>query len=1049
MNRLSRISGGISLLLLTVFAASGQRLGDEWTGRRGDLTPGLSYIAATQTGTGRIIAVSSGGGLMISDDNGSNWKFREIRVDGSRVSGGVSAIQAFGGATSVVALASVMTDAPGGRFAFAAKTTVLRSSDNGETWTSQPFPFDTADFLGFTFYGVNLTGLHVSPTGELIAYGTTTVSNQLFSYWSLGGLIYRSSNGSTWTQAKFAFGPLSKVANAGGRMVATGLSTALDSADGSGWNGYTMSNASISDSSGNQLSFENRRALWLLDVVVQGGNYVAQAAQFIPKDGFIDTGRVDAIYSLVSPNPFDGARSWTAYAQPRIYGDSFGTSSGIAAVGQGAYRTTSGQTWSVADATVRARGATVQTGASSLVAVGTSESAWRSTDSGSSWTKTWDPGVGPDLRVIGRFGGVVFATANDGIWASLDNGLTWELRAPGENGFGMVEIGGRLVHPGVGTQSVRVSDDLGFTWQTRNVGGDSSSGGFFFTETATGRLVMAAVGKNASNRGVFHVSDDNGETWAPRVAGLGFNETPRAIVTSTSGVIVVPTNTFASFNPSLVISNDNGETWTRSAVLQSLAGLDGVSGDPATKVLEVRRARASSTGRILLLGRDEILTSDDDGDSWRVRVNLSEEQVEDGFFNWNIWDVVQSGSRWLAIGSYRTPSPSNVNKVFALTSADDGATWKRVIVPTNQGGTVFQTLAVGADGRVVAGGTNGAIFSTDLAAPPPPKGPLVTVREGTTGQIEIARPPVPGEVTATFGAIQKTAIAGTDYVATSGELTWVDGDELPKTIALETIDNGRSIPERILALQITFETSDVKGQDEIEVSIIDNEGGSGPGIELEGQTALDTSEQGASATLKLALTFRPSADVTLTVSGLDPTEGRLSATSFVFTPDNWNFQQMLVITGEDDAEPDGDRAYDLRITASSADSAYANLLSEVVSVLNFGDEPYDQNYEPVAAAPPVPVTPVPTVAPSVDAPRRVIGKRGKAKIKGTLTGDIVRIEVKAGKGGFKNAKLRGNRFIYRARKLPDRRKVIAKVRATTADGQRIVEKVKIIFKPQR
>ena len=89
------------------------------------------------------------------------------------------------------------------------------------------------------------------------------------------------------------------------------------------------------------------------------------------------------------------------------------------------------------------------------------------------------------------------------------------------------------------------------------------------------------------------------------------------------------------------------------------------------------------------------------------------------------------------------------------------------------------------------------------------------------------------------------------------------------------------------------------------------------------ETALISAESGSSAGFSVVLDSQPTADVTVSLSGLDGTEGRLSANSVVFTPSNWKIPQSITVTGVDDFLVDGDIGYTLQLTASSADSSYA------------------------------------------------------------------------------------------------------------------------------
>ena len=98
-----------------------------------------------------------------------------------------------------------------------------------------------------------------------------------------------------------------------------------------------------------------------------------------------------------------------------------------------------------------------------------------------------------------------------------------------------------------------------------------------------------------------------------------------------------------------------------------------------------------------------------------------------------------------------------------------------------------------------------------------------------------------------------------------------------------------------------------------------------PGVTITPTSGI-TSEAGGSAEFSIVLNTQPAADVTFSVTSSDASEGLVSASSFTFTPDNWNVPQTLTVTGVDDALTDGNVAYDvLTGVATSADAQYDGL----------------------------------------------------------------------------------------------------------------------------
>ncbi|NBS12727.1 MAG: DUF4347 domain-containing protein, partial [Gammaproteobacteria bacterium] len=91
---------------------------------------------------------------------------------------------------------------------------------------------------------------------------------------------------------------------------------------------------------------------------------------------------------------------------------------------------------------------------------------------------------------------------------------------------------------------------------------------------------------------------------------------------------------------------------------------------------------------------------------------------------------------------------------------------------------------------------------------------------------------------------------------------------------------------------------------------------------LKGEGTVVTSEARTTDSFTLRLASAPSADVQVTLTGLDTTEASLSASDLTFTTTNWNTPQTITVTGIPDRAIDGDITYTLTGTASSSDARY-------------------------------------------------------------------------------------------------------------------------------
>jgi hypothetical protein len=102
---------------------------------------------------------------------------------------------------------------------------------------------------------------------------------------------------------------------------------------------------------------------------------------------------------------------------------------------------------------------------------------------------------------------------------------------------------------------------------------------------------------------------------------------------------------------------------------------------------------------------------------------------------------------------------------------------------------------------------------------------------------------------------------------------------------------------------------------------------------------LDVAEFGDFDFFEVVLVTQPLANVTVTISSSDTTEGTVDKSSLTFTPLNWNVPQTVTVTGVDDNIVDGEQVFVVRTgAATSTDVFYAGIDADDVTVTNFDDE---------------------------------------------------------------------------------------------------------------
>jgi hypothetical protein len=111
------------------------------------------------------------------------------------------------------------------------------------------------------------------------------------------------------------------------------------------------------------------------------------------------------------------------------------------------------------------------------------------------------------------------------------------------------------------------------------------------------------------------------------------------------------------------------------------------------------------------------------------------------------------------------------------------------------------------------------------------------------------------------------------------------------------------------------------------------------GVSVDAAVPLEVSESGSTATFSVKLDTPPTEEVTIGVSSSDLTEGTVSTSSLVFTPENWDEPQIVTVTGVDDSDIDGDVTFQIDLAdAVSSDPNYDGFVVAGVSVVTVDND---------------------------------------------------------------------------------------------------------------
>ena len=111
---------------------------------------------------------------------------------------------------------------------------------------------------------------------------------------------------------------------------------------------------------------------------------------------------------------------------------------------------------------------------------------------------------------------------------------------------------------------------------------------------------------------------------------------------------------------------------------------------------------------------------------------------------------------------------------------------------------------------------------------------------------------------------------------------------------------------------------------------------------------LQTTEAGGSSSLTVKLQTQPSQNVIISYSVSDTAEAVLNTPQLTFTPNNWNAEQLLIVTGRDDFVDDGDVTFQLTASVSTTDLVYTNISPPFLTVTNTDDDVADVAVSPNA-----------------------------------------------------------------------------------------------------
>ena len=210
-------------------------------------------------------------------------------------------------------------------------------------------------------------------------------------------------------------------------------------------------------------------------------------------------------------------------------------------------------------------------------------------------------------------------------------------------------------------------------------------------------------------------------------------------------------------------------------------------------------------------------------------------------------------------------------------------------------------------------------------------------------------------VTVVWTLAAGTATAGTqsggdyDDSTDTGTLTFSSGGSLTQTISVPIVDDPDVEPNETVEVTLSGQNpSGVVVTGSPATGTIRNDDTAGVRVTPERSQRTTTEDAAGTVDLMVSLSSRPSADVKVTVTSEDTTEGKVKEEGeddpvLDFTTGNWNTPHRVTVTGVDDDDLDGDVEYNVRFAFSDGpgtgeDTNYSGLDPVDVALTNLDDD---------------------------------------------------------------------------------------------------------------
>lgn len=287
----------------------------------------------------------------------------------------------------------------------------------------------------------------------------------------------------------------------------------------------------------------------------------------------------------------------------------------------------------------------------------------------------------------------------------------------------------------------------------------------------------------------------------------------------------------------------------------------------------------------------------------------------------------------------------NLDKTIIVTGVDDGNVDGNVVYAISMGPAVSADPDYSGQSIADVTVTNN---DNDVAIPAgilvTPSSGLITDENGLTATFQVSLNSMPTS-DVTIGLASSNTNEGTVAPAS---LTFTSLNyNSPQTVTITGVDDANldgPVNYMVTTAPAVSADPEYSMRDATDITVVNNDNEVPPpaGVTVAPVNGLITTEAGGTDTFTVVLQSMPSADVTIPLASSNTDEGTVSPASLIFTTLNWNIQQTVTVTGQDDVVDDNDVQYTIDTgDPTSGDAGYDALTAaEVadVTVTNTDDD---------------------------------------------------------------------------------------------------------------